>query len=54
VPDQLADWFIADFDGPCGWGDWVKPGDTVRLIEAPVGWEHKECFDRFMAERTNR
>jgi hypothetical protein len=42
-------WFIAEFDGPCDWGDWVEPGDTVRLVEEtggfelPTGWEHKEC-----------
>jgi hypothetical protein len=46
-----GDWFIAGFDGPCDWGDWVEPGDTVRLIhdpgpaDLPVGWEHKECHE---------
>lgn len=46
-----ADWFIAGFDGPCEWGDWISPGDTVRFAfdplggpdELPIGWEHQDC-----------
>jgi len=42
-------WFIADFDGPCEWGDWINPGDTVGFVEEtdgvelPIGAEHKNC-----------
>jgi hypothetical protein len=47
----MIGWFIAGFDGPCDWGDWVEPGDTVRFvqdpgpIDLPIGWEHKDCHE---------
>jgi hypothetical protein len=38
-------WFIAEFDGPCEWGDWINSGDTVRLEEVggETFMEHKDC-----------
>lgn len=53
--DPLEGFCLAGFDAPCGWGDWILPGDVVRYTGAGE-WEHRECSEaeRAMFVRPDR